>query len=596
MAKVIGIDLGTTNSCVAFTEGRHTNIILNKNGYPTTPSVVAVLESGKIAVGQVAKRQAIANPGNTIVSSKRLIGRRIGSKEVDSAKALYAYEIVEGPHEDIRVRCRSREFSLPEISSYILLELKRVAEDYFSESIHDVVITVPAYFNDAQRQATKDAGTIAGLNVLRIINEPTAAAIAYGYSKKKDQLVVVYDFGGGTFDVSILEINDGVFKVLATGGDTFLGGDDVDNVLIDFVADRFLASDEIDLRKDKIALQRLKDACERAKCDLSSFHEVEINLPFIATENDKPLHLNQSIHRKDVEKLAKPLVERTLNICKGVMEKAGVTKGDLTDILLVGGQTRMPFLADSVSNYFGRSATKQINPDEAVAIGASIQANALTSDTEVEMLLLDVTPLPLGIRSAGGTFTRLIEANTTVPVLKKKNFTTVVNDQPSVRVQVYQGFSPEAEENELLGEFLLEGIRKAPAGDPEIEVTFHIDANGIVQVSAKDKDTGKEQSIRVTMSSGLTEEEVAEMTKQAQTLEIKIREEEESEAIAQKNELLLHKIRKEFLSQKEEMSEERTQQIQTFMAHAQTVIAQKDVDAMRALYDQLKATLQKLSA
>jgi molecular chaperone DnaK len=596
LAKVIGIDLGTTNSCVAFTEGRHTNIILNKNGYPTTPSVVAVLESGKIAVGQVAKRQAIANPGNTIVSSKRLIGRRIGSKEVDSAKALYAYEIVEGPHEDIRVRCRSREFSLPEISSYILLELKRVAEDYFSESIHDVVITVPAYFNDAQRQATKDAGTIAGLNVLRIINEPTAAAIAYGYSKKKDQLVVVYDFGGGTFDVSILEINDGVFKVLATGGDTFLGGDDVDNVLIDFVADRFLASDEIDLRKDKIALQRLKDACERAKCDLSSFHEVEINLPFIATENDKPLHLNQSIHRKDVEKLAKPLVERTLNICKGVMEKAGVTKGDLTDILLVGGQTRMPFLADSVSNYFGRSATKQINPDEAVAIGASIQANALTSDTEVEMLLLDVTPLPLGIRSAGGTFTRLIEANTTVPVLKKKNFTTVVNDQPSVRVQVYQGFSPEAEENELLGEFLLEGIRKAPAGDPEIEVTFHIDANGIVQVSAKDKDTGKEQSIRVTMSSGLTEEEVAEMTKQAQTLEIKIREEEESEAIAQKNELLLHKIRKEFLSQKEEMSEERTQQIQTFMAHAQTVIAQKDVDAMRALYDQLKATLQKLSA
>lgn len=594
MSKVIGIDLGTTNSCVAFTEGRHTNIILNKNGYPTTPSVVAVLESGKIVVGQVAKRQAIANPENTIMSSKRLIGRRSDSKEVEHAKSLYMYKIVEGPHDDIRIKARSREFSLPEISSYILLELKRVAEEYFSEPVNDAVITVPAHFSDAQRQATKDAGRIAGLNVLRIINEPTAAAIAYGYSKKKDQTVAVYDLGGGTFDISILEIHEGVFKVIATGGDTFLGGDDFDNLLIDHVSERFLETSEVDLRADKIALQRLKDACERAKCDLSSFREIEINLPFIATRGEEPLHLNVTIDRKMLEELCIPLVERTLKICQAVMEEAKLGKNDLTDILLVGGQTRMPFLADKVSNFFGRSASKQINPDEAVAIGASIQANALTSDTEVEMLLLDVTPLPLGIRSAGGTFTRLIEANTTVPVLKKKIFTTVVNNQPSVRVQVYQGFSPAAEENELLGEFVLEGIRQASAGEPEVEVTFHIDANGIVQVSARDLDTKKEQSIRVTMSSGLTEDEIEEMTQAAQTLELKLKDEEESESLAQKNELILHKVRKAYLTKKNALNADRVKQIQMFMSHAQSVIAQKDVEELRELYNQLQEMQRQL--
>lgn len=594
MSKVVGIDLGTTNSCVAFTEGRHTNIILNKNGYPTTPSVVAVLENGKIVVGQVAKRQAIANPQNTIVSSKRLIGRRINSVEAQHARNLYAYNIVEGPHDDIRIECRDHHYSLPEVASYILLELKRVAEEYFSEPVDDVVITVPAHFNDAQRQATKDAGTIAGMNVLRIINEPTAAAIAYGYSKKKDQTVAVYDLGGGTFDISILEIHEGVFKVLATGGDTFLGGDDFDNVLIDHVAEKFLQDHNIDLRLDKIALQRLKDACERAKCDLSSFREIEINLPFIATENEEPKHLNMTLDRKVLEELCAPLVEKTLDICKAVMKEAEMTKDDLTDVILVGGQTRMPFLADRVSNYFGRSASKQVNPDEAVAIGASIQGNALTADSEVEMLLLDVTPLPLGIRSAGGTFTRLIEANTTVPVLKKKIFTTVVNDQSSVRVQVYQGFSPAAEENELLGEFVLEGIRKAIAGEPEIEVTFHIDANGIVQVSAKDLDTNREQSIRVTMSSGLTDEEIEEMTQQAQTLELKLRDEEESESLAQKCELTLHKLRKEFLSKKNNLNAERVKQVQMFMAHAQSVIAQKELEELKELYVQLQNTQEQL--
>ncbi|MCB1198354.1 MAG: molecular chaperone DnaK [Bdellovibrionota bacterium] len=594
MGKVIGIDLGTTNSCVAFTEGRHTNIILNKNGYPTTASVVAILENGKVVVGQVAKRQAIANPENTIISAKRLIGRRIGSKEVEHAKALYTYKIVEGPHDDVRIRAQKREFSLPEISSYILLELKRVAEDYFSEPVTDAVITVPAHFNDAQRQATKDAGKIAGLNVLRIINEPTAAAIAYGFSKKKDQTVVVYDLGGGTFDISILEIHDGVFKVIATGGDTFLGGDDFDGELIDYVAGRFIELHDVDLRKDKIALQRLKDGCERAKCDLSTFREVEINLPFIATKNEEPLHLNVTIDRKLLEKLCKKLVDRTLKICEAVMQEAKLTKDSLTDILLVGGQTRMPFLADQVSNFFGRSASKQINPDEAVAVGASIQGNALTADTEVEMLLLDVTPLPLGIRSAGGTFTQLIDANTTVPVLKKKTFTTVVNNQPSVRVQVYQGFSPIAEENELLGEFVLEGIRKASAGEPEIEVTFHIDANGIVQVSARDLDTKKEQSIRVTMSSGLTENEIDEIAQQAQSAEMVLRDEEESESLAQKNELLLYKVRKIFLTKKNMLDPARIKQVQMFMSHAQSVIARKDIEELRKLYNQLQETHQQL--
>lgn len=594
MSKVIGIDLGTTNSCVGFTEGRQTNIILNKNGYATTPSVVGILDNGRIAVGQIAKRQAIANPINTVVSSKRLIGRRIDSSEVKHAKALYSYEIVEGPHQDVRIRARGKEFSLPEIASFILLEMKRVAEEYLSEPVTDAVITVPAHFSDSQRQATKDAGRIAGLNVLRIINEPTSTAIAYGFNKKKNCKVAVYDLGGGTFDISILEIQDGVFKVLATDGDTFLGGDDFDNILIDYVAGKFLETSDIDIRKNKISLQRLKDACERVKCDLSSFHEMEINLPFIATKHDAPLHLNMTINRKTLEELTKYLIDKTLSICDTCLKKANLVREDLNDILLVGGQTRMPYLSDRVSNFFGRSASKQINPDEAVAIGASIQANALTSDTEVEMLLLDVTPLPLGIKSAGGTFTRLIEANTTVPVMRKKIFTTVTNNQPSVRVKVFQGFSPAAEENELLGEFVLEGIRLANAGEPEVEVSFHIDANGIVQVSAKDLDTGKEQSIRVTMSSGLSEEEIESMKSNAQSLEVKLKDEEESEAMAQKNELLLHKIRKVYLDRKDTLSAQEVVQMETFMDHASAVIQHKRIDELKDLYGKLHDYLKVL--
>ncbi|MEZ4704849.1 MAG: molecular chaperone DnaK [Bdellovibrionota bacterium] len=596
MGTVLGIDLGTTNSCVAFTEGRQTTIIPNKAGYLTTPSVVAVVDDGKIIVGQVAKRQAIANPTNTITSSKRFIGRRIDAPEVNHSKAIYAYEIFEGPHEDIRIRAKNCELSLPEVASYILLELKRVAEEYLSQKVKDVVITVPAHFNDSQRQATKDAGRIAGLNVLRIINEPTAAAIAYGFNKKNNKKVAVFDLGGGTFDISILDIQEGVFKVLGTDGDTFLGGDDFDNALIDYVATQFLETSSIDLRENKIALQRLKDACERTKCDLSSFHEVEINLPFITTKNGTPLHLNMTIDRKTLIELTKTIVDKTLKICQRCLDQVGVTKEDLDDVLLVGGQTRMPFLADRVSNFFGRSASKQINPDEAVAIGAAIHGKSLVSEMDFEMLLLDVTPLPLGIQSVGRTFTKVIEANTTVPVSKKKVFTTVKDNQKSVRIKVYQGFSPSIEDNELLGEFLLEGIRKAKAGEPEVEVSFHIDANGIVQVSAKDLETNQQQSIRVTMSSGLSEDEIQDMQEQAQELEVKLRNEEESEAWLQKNELVFYKLRKSFLKNKEQLPEDKAQTIQTLLQSSESLLANRDIQHLKDLYHRVQTQLNELEA
>ncbi|MCB0326998.1 MAG: molecular chaperone DnaK [Bdellovibrionales bacterium] len=594
MATVLGIDLGTTNSCVAFTEGRLTTIIPNKAGYLTTPSVVAVLEDGKIVVGQVAKRQAIANPANTITSSKRFIGRRIDAPEVSHSKAVYAYEIFEGPHGDIRIRARSRELSLPEVASYILLETKRVAEEYLSQKVQDVVITVPAHFSDAQRQATKDAGRIAGLNVLRIINEPTAAAIAYGFNKKNNKKLAVFDLGGGTFDISILDIQEGVFKVLGTDGDTFLGGDDFDSCLIDFVADQFLETSSIDLRENKIALQRLKDACERTKCDLSSFHEVEINLPFIATKDGSPLHLNMTIDRETLVNLTGDIVDKCLEICKRCMENIGISKDDLDDVLLVGGQTRMPFLADRVSNFFGRSASKQINPDEAVAIGAAIHGKSLVSDMDFEMLLLDVTPLPLGIQSVGKTFTKLIEANTTVPVSRTKIFTTVKDNQQSVRIKVYQGYSPAIADNELLGEFVLEGIRNAPAGEPEIEVSFHIDANGIVQVSAKDLETNQQQSIKVTMSSGLSEDEIEEMAGHAQELEVKLRNEEESEAWLQKNELVLYKLRKVFLQNKAKLADDVAQRVQNLLQNSEDLFATKDVEKLKKIYDQIQNQLKEI--
>ncbi|MFH1262565.1 MAG: molecular chaperone DnaK [Pseudomonadota bacterium] len=591
MSRVIGIDLGTTNCCVAVTEGRQTTVIPNKGGYRTTPSVVALLEDGKTLVGQIAKRQAITNPANTIMSAKRLIGRRIDAPEVARARSLYHYEISEGPKGDLRLHCQNKAISLPEISSYVLAEMKRVAEHHLKEKVNDAVITVPAYFNDGQRQATKVAGKIAGLNVLRIINEPTAAAIAYGFNRKNNKKVAVYDLGGGTFDISLLEINEGVFKVLGTSGDTFLGGDDFDNLLIDHVANRFLESDRIDIRNDRQVLQRLRDGCEKAKCDLSNFLEAEINLPFIATTEKGPVHLAMKIDRETLERLTSGLVERTLEITKQCMKEAGIDKDDLDDVLLVGGQTRMPKVTDTVSNFFGRSASRQINPDEAVAVGAAIQGRALVPGADVEMLLLDVTPLPLGIQSAGGSFTKLIDANTTVPVSAKKVFTTVSDNQPTVRIRVYQGKAPVCVDNEMLGEFVLEGIRRAPAGEAEIEVSFHIDANGIVNVTARDTDTRKQQSITVTMTSGLDDDEIEEMRKHAEGQELLVKEGEQTEASVQKAEVLLYRLKKAFEASGAGLEEGRKKQIQKLMDGAAGFIEKRDTRHLERLIASLEKAL-----
>jgi molecular chaperone DnaK len=595
MARVIGIDLGTTNSCVAVTEGSKTTVIPNKGGYKTTPSVVAILEADKRLVGYAAKRQAVTNPTTTVFSAKRLIGRRLESKEAKVMKAICPYELCEGEHGDIRINCHGKNYSLPEISAFVLGEMRRVAEEFLGEPVQRAVITVPAYFNDAQRQATKDAGTIAGLDVMRIINEPTAAAIAYGFNKKDNKRVAIFDFGGGTFDISVLEMSEGVFKVIATSGDTFLGGDDIDNLLIDHVAEQFMADSGIDLRNNKMALQRLKDACEVAKMDLSAHQEAEVSLPFIEKNSNGPVHLNVTIHRKLLEEMVKPLIDRALEITNDCLRSARFTKEDLDDVLLVGGQTRMPYLSDRVSNFFGRSASKQINPDEAVAVGAAIQARALAGEDEVEMLLLDVTPLPLGIQSSGGTFARLIEANTTVPVSKKKIFTTVTDNQKNVRIQVYQGESPIAMENETLGEFILSGIRPARAGEPEIEVSFDIDANGIVQVSALDKDTGKAQSITVTMSSGLTQEEIEKMRRAAQTYEVAVKGEEEVEAVAQKVDVLHHRLSKKYQEKFASLSEQKKVAFEKLIDSVPGFLKQRDVAKLKALSEQLEKVLKDLS-
>ncbi len=595
MGKVIGIDLGTTNSCVAICEGKRTFVIPNKSGYKTTPSVVGFLPEGQRLVGQVAKRQIITNPKNTVYSAKRLIGRRINSSEAKVADALYPYELFEGPHGDIRIRCEQGDFSLPEISSYVLGEMKRVAEEHLGTKVQDAVITVPAYFSDAQRQATKDAGKIAGLNVLRIINEPTAAAIAYGYNKKDEKRVAVYDFGGGTFDISILEIMDGVFKVIATSGDTFLGGEDIDNVLVDHVAESFLKENGVDLRENLSALQRLKEACEKAKCDLSQYREAAINLPFIENASEGPIHLNLTINRALLEELTQPMIDKTIEITADCLRMARMGKEDLDDVLLIGGQTRTPFVQDRISNFFGRSAARQVHPDEAVAIGAAIQGYALVSEDETEMLLLDVTPLPLGIQSAGGMFTRLIEANTTVPVSKTKVFTTVKENQETVRIQVFQGDKPVAEENELLGEFALTGIRKAGAGEPEIEVRFDIDANGIVQVAARDLDTGKEQSITVTMSSGLTPEEIEDMRVNAKDYDVAVKDQEDAERLAQKAEVLAHRLRGKMEATGAEVPDQRKQTFQKLLDASPGFISQKDPKKLVTLVEQLELVLKEFS-
>ncbi len=515
MAKVIGIDLGTTNSCVAVMEGGDAVVIPNSEGGRTTPSVVAVNDSGERLVGQIAKRQAVTNPKNTIFAVKRLIGRKFDSEEVSKAKQVLPYEITKADNGDAFVRIKGENKSAQEVSAYILTKMKQTAEDYLGEKVSQAVITVPAYFNDAQRQATKDAGRIAGLEVLRIINEPTAAALAYGADKKGDKKVAVFDLGGGTFDISILELGDGVFEVKATNGDTYLGGEDFDLAIVNFLADEFKKDQGIDLRSDTMALQRLKEAAEKAKHELSTALETDVNLPFITADSSGPKHLNIKLSRAKLEALCGSLLERIDNPCLTCIKDAGLSAKEIDEVILVGGMTRMPAVQERVQKIFGRAPSKSVNPDEAVAVGAAIQGGVLQGDVK-DVLLLDVTPLSLGIETQGGIFTKLIEKNTTIPTRKSQVFSTASDNQPAVSIHVMQGEREMASYNKTLGKFDLVGIPPAPRGVPQIEVTFDIDANGIVHVSAKDLGTGKQHSIQLTASSGLSEQEIKEMVRDAE--------------------------------------------------------------------------------
>ena len=594
--KVIGIDLGTTNSCVAIVEDGSPVVIPNRGGYKTTPSMVAIAENGKRLVGHIAKRQAITNAENTVYAAKRLIGRKWGSAAVRQSLETVPYRIVEGPHDDVRIMLRDQVFSVPEISAYVLQEMKIITEEYLGEEVQKAVVTVPAYFNDAQRQATKDAGRVAGLDVIRIINEPTSAALAYGFGKNLERKIAVYDLGGGTFDISILEIGNGVFEVISTAGDTFLGGEDFDRRVIDWLVAGFQREHKIDLRKDKMALQRLKDVAEKAKCELSTVRDTEINLPFIiSTGRNEALHLQTTLTREKLEELTADLIDRTIDICAKTLEEAEIQKSDLEDVILVGGMTRMPLVQQRVAEFFGLEPCKGVHPDEVVALGAAIQAAALIDDKH-DVLLLDVTPHSLGIMIVGGYFHKLIEQNTTVPTSRSHVFTTVKDNQTSVKILVLQGESDRAEENELLGEFVLTGLRRAPRGEVEIEVTFHISADGIVSVTARDLETGLEQSITVTATSGLTEDELKKMIDANKDYMVEVRSGQEFDRARHAAERLLDEVEGLFPRVSDAISgsdfgKDAVKKARGVIERVRTTIASKDLAGLTDATEALTRTL-----
>jgi len=545
MGKTIGIDLGTTNCCVSVLEGGAVQIVPNKEGGRTTPSVVGFTDKGERLVGQIAKRQAVTNAANTVYAVKRLIGRKYGSTEVSRMRETSAFEIVDSPNGDARIRVQGRSYSPPELSGIVLQRLKAAAEDFLGEPVTDAIITVPAYFDDTQRQATKDAGKIAGLRVERIINEPTAAALAYGLGKSEVERIAVYDLGGGTFDISILEMNDGVFEVLSTSGNTFLGGEDLDERIMNWMADQFLTDTGIDLRQDRLALQRLKEVAERAKCELSSTTETNINLPFIAADATGPKHFNKSLTRDQFEELVKDLVEQTIEPCQTALKDAKLQRGDIDKVILVGGQTRSPIVERTVEKIFGKKASAEINPDEVVAMGAAIQGGVLSGDVK-DIVLLDVLPLSLGLETRGGLFTKIIERNSTIPLRNSLTFTTVVDNQSSVEIHVLQGEREVAQGNRSLGKFELVGIPSSPRGVPQIDVSFEVDANGIVSVSAQDKATGREQQMRITPTSGLTPDEIDRLIREADEFEETDRDAKEIVVLRNKLESLLRNTQKSY--------------------------------------------------
>jgi molecular chaperone DnaK len=585
MGKIIGIDLGTTNSCVAVMEGNDPVVIPNSEGGRTTPSVVAFTKTGERLIGQPAKRQAITNPKNTIFSIKRFMGRVIG--EVQDEKTKVPYEVIGDDNGSARVKIGDRVYSPPEISSMILQKMKKTAEDYLGQEITEAVITVPAYFNDAQRQATKDAGEIAGLKVKRIINEPTAAALSYGLDKKtSDSTVAVYDLGGGTFDISILQLGDGVFEVKSTNGDTHLGGDDFDQVVIDYLADEFKKQEGIDLRKDAMALQRLKEAAEKAKIELSSSQTTDVNLPFITATQEGPKHLNINLSRAKFEQLIHDLVQRTKVPCEKAMKDAGVTPSDINEVILVGGSTRIPVVQDLVKSLFQREPHKGVNPDEVVAVGAAIQGGVLAGDVK-DVLLLDVTPLSLGIETLGGVFTKLIDANTTIPTKKSEIFSTASDNQPSVEINILQGERQMAADNRTLGRFHLDGIPPAPRGVPQVEVTFDIDANGILHVSAKDKATNKEQSIRITSSSGLSKEEIDKMKTDAKEHAAEDKKKKESIEVKNQADSLVFQTKKQMEELKDKISPDQKTKLESEIKKVEEAISSDNTDQIKTASDSL---------